>query len=178
MKRSDFTQPYLATMERNRSRVQRHNKSSAGFTLIELLVYLGMVAIALVIFTNFMVTMFANSSRADATQQLAENGRLIIAKMAQASHAAVGLNVIYGDPGIVTLTTSSSSTVYDVTNGRLRENTVPITTENVRVTSFIPEHIGNTLKMTITLASTADPAHSPTPLTLVTSLTPRLAVYQ
>jgi type II secretory pathway pseudopilin PulG len=156
-----------------------------GFTLMELLVYVGMVSIALVIFMNFMIGIFANSSRADASQQVVESGRLIIAKMTEAIHSATSVDPdasdFTNDPGRIVLTTvtptSTSTTTYDVNDSRFRENADPITSTSVQITSFKPEQFGNTLKITLTIASNAAEPNQPKPLTFVTTLTPRQDIY-
>ena len=158
-----------------------------AFTLVELLVYLGLTSIALVVFMNFMVGIFANARRADAAQQLTENGRLIVTKITQASRSATGLNDAQSDYvsdlGKVVLTTLTGITTYDIANinpstGNIRENGTVINTNDVVITKFNPAHIGNTLKITLTIASTAPAGSRPNPLTLVTTLTPRQAIYQ
>ncbi len=157
-----------------------------GFTLVELLVYLGITSIALVVFMNFMVGIFANARRADASQQMSENGRLIMAKITQASRSASnidGLSVFNTTLGKVVLAKPTVPVTYDTYDvdgaGKFRENTIPITPNDIKITKFfIPTPIGNNYSITLQIESTAPESGRPKPLILETSFTPRQAIYQ
>lgn len=176
MKRSGFTQHHFFKIIYAWVTQRRQHKSGAGFTLVELLVYLGITSIALVVFMNFMVGIFANARRADAVQQQAENGRLIIAKMTQASRFANSFTVAGNQVDIVS---PSGTTTYTLTDMTLYENGSAMHTGDVRITSFLPTVVGtSTLNVSLEIDSTTPAPSHPAPVTLTTSLTARQSIYQ
>ena len=89
--------------------IKKQLKQSKGFTLMELLIYVGIATVAIVVFTNFMVDVTKNASKAKITQEVQQNARLLLSRMTQEIRTAK--EIIYVTSDQITFKNSSDDTI-------------------------------------------------------------------
>lgn len=152
-----------------------------AFTLVELLVYIGISAIAMVIFTNFAVTTSQNAARSKITQELQQNARLSLDRLTQEVRAARQIDSASFnpplDPGTLILNQNSGPNhTFAVINNALTLDTQPLTSPKVKVDHFILANTVPSVTITLTLSDTL--STPPQSITVSTSLIPHQRLYQ
>jgi len=123
------------------------NKSGGGFTLIEFLIYIGIVATILILTSGFLWNIIFGNIKETSYQEVQQNGRFALTKIAQEIKKATGINI--PSPGSSTdllslamADLSSNPTIFDLVDGKLQitqgtEGPYELTTDQVIVSNLL-----------------------------------------
>lgn len=142
----------LASLHASRSgRVTHYALRSDGFTLVETLVYITIIAMVVVAFVSFSISVSNSRNKAYVVQEVQANARTTLDLISQRIRAAVGVNTgscTFGsDPGVLSLAMAEETenpTIIDLDqdNGSLQitqglGDPVLITSNKVKVTNLV-----------------------------------------
>lgn len=173
--------------------MKRRQAQPRGFTLIELLIYMAIVTTALMVFTNFFADVTHAAARAKSSDEVRENGRLILTRVVQEIRNARCIDttgsVLGNDHGTLriirddctaptstaTFSWSSDSVLY--TDGAATP--VDLSTSRVRVTTlrFDYNPAGHDVLIALQLEPAAANSSPSEQLNLTTNVVPRFFLY-
>lgn len=140
-----------------------------GITLIEVLIYIVFVSIISFTFVNFALDVVTTAQKSRVRQEVQQNVRFALQRIAQEIRASNGLNVgsstFDTHPGVLSLATDDAGTdptVFDVSSGVLRITegvgaAEPLTLDTLDVTNLVFKNFSVTnrttnIKATLTIA--------------------------
>lgn len=158
-------------MEEHSMRIRKNQK---GFSLIELIIYMSIVAIATVVFTNFLVDVTRNAAKSRVTKDVQQNARLAMQWMTREIRRASSIM-----PSGSTLTLNSGTFTVNASN-QLDYSGTPITSADVRVTTLTFTPIGTSGVGIVLTVEQGNPSAQPAErdrFTLTSGATSRILAY-
>lgn len=153
--------------------------SPRGFTLIELLVYIGIVTMAVTVFTSFSVEVARSAGTSRAMKEVQQNARTVMSRIVQDVRSSTAVALLAGGSELQA-DVAGTPKRYFLDGGVLKlddgGSVVGLTTPAVTVTGFQATASGRAYDVVLTVRE-ASSAATPMTTTLTTSVVARGALY-
>jgi Tfp pilus assembly protein PilV len=153
-----------------------------GFTLMELLIYLGIVTVAIVVFSGFMANVTTYAARARVKQEVQQSARFILERITHDVRTADSVTVVAGALQLTNAGMNSciqrdgASVVLDDCGGGSPSS---LSSGNVRVTdlTFVPAGDGVSVDLNVEQADAAAQPALQGSIGLSSNIVPRRQLY-